>query len=518
MNKSRTNASIINSTVASSAQLINLIASFVVRSLFIQTLGGQYLGLNGLFVNILNVLSFTELGIGAAITFSLYKPLAENNEDQVAALMALYGKIYHAIAAIIFVLGMALVPFLHILIHGNIEALGNIHIAFCLFLLNSVCSYLGGYKRSIFFADQSGYLNSLNLLIFQLTTQLLQGIFLVLYPNYYVYLIIQILLTISSNIQISRIANKKYPFLKTKSRLKVDKTTITYLKKNVTGMISSKLGGVIVFGTDNLILSAFLGLISVAKYSNYTMILTGVTSILNQGVSAVTSSIGNLKAVGNISKQRKVFYQYSQINGVLNIAISTALISFYSPFINFWIGDKYILSPLVTWLIVINFFFGQLRQANINFTNAYGLYWEQRYKPIFEAGVNLALSLCLVKYAHMGIAGVLIGTISSNLLVNSWWEPLVLLKHGIKSNFLEYARFYFLQLISGTILITTAQAISSVLFTISHNLILNFLLTIFLMILNLIVFEKIIISFGYPKEIQVLSVVNILVRKIRNFF
>lgn len=461
--RSRTNASIVNSFTAGFAQVANLVLSFVSRTFFIKILGEQYLGLNGLFVNILSILSFAELGIGAAITFSLYKPLADDDQNQVLALMQLYRRVYHIIAVLIFVLGVALIPVLNHLISGSTRSVGNIQLAFFLFLMNSVVSYLWNYKRSIFFADQQGYINSINTLIFQVGGQVLQIILLFVIPSYYIYLIVQMLMTLGSNLQISHVANQRYPYLKSRKRVSVPAKTLQYLKKNVVGMISSKLGGIVVTGTDNILLSSFLGLATVAVYSNYTLIMNGMTSIINQAVSAVTASIGNLKTTQNKLRERQVFYSYTHVSAVISFAIGLGLITFFGPFITFWVGGKYVLGNLTTYTLVIGFFVTQLRQSNINFTNAYGLYWEQRIKPIVESLVNLVVSLILIGVFHAGLISVVLGNLSSNIFINSWWEPLIVLRHGLEADSKDqrfYFKLYGLELILGCSLMAIAFWIS----------------------------------------------------------
>ena len=514
MNNSRTKAAKLNSITASGVQVLTLIMQFISRTVFIYTLGESYLGLNGLLVNILNILSFSELGIGAAFTFLLYKPLANGEDQQTSALVRLYGITYRWIAVIIFILGLILLPFLPSFIHGNASNVGNIYLAFFLFLMNTVVSYLWNYKRSIFLADQSGYLNSLNTFFFQTGAQIVQIIFLITYPNYYIYLIIQIIFTFASNLRISRMVDRKYPFLKNKSVQKISTETLVYLKKNVIGMMSSKLGGVIIFSTDNLLLSSFLGLISVGKYSNYTLILSGITSVVGQGIGAVTASIGNLNVTADKQKQENVFYKYSYLSGLIGIFASLGLITYLTPFVTVWLGTKYVLSPLLTWLIVVRFFITQLRQANINFTNAYGLYWEQRYKPIFEAIVNLVISVLLLKFTNLGISSVIIGTISSNLLVNSWWEPMILMKHGLKSGMNQYVLFYLTEIITGVVLITLAQNIVYYLSK-QNDLVYSTLITATLTVMFSLIYELIILRFGYPKSIEKISFIQIIFQFIK---
>lgn len=510
--KSRTKLSTYNSVSASVAQLLTLVFSFVSRTIFIKVLGEQYLGLNGLFTNILNLLSFAELGIGAAITYSLYEPIAKKDEKSILGLMQLYRKVYHAIALLIFVIGIVITPFLKYLINGSTESVGNINYAFILFLLNTVFSYLWNYKRSIFFANQEGYINSLNTLVFQVGAQIIQIIFLFIYPSYYLYLVVQLLLTVTSNLQISRLADKKYPFLKSKESVNVSSKVIKYIKRNVIGMVSSKLGGIVVNGTDNILLSAGLGLGTVGIYSNYTLILNGMNSVINQGISAVTASIGNMQVTETKEKQRVIFYKYSHLSGMVGLFISIGLSSFFSPFISVWVGKNYILSPLTTWTIVLGFFVAELRQANINFTNAYGLYWEQRKKPIFESIVNLVFSLIFLFYMHLGIKAVVLGTLLSNLLVNIWWEPIIVIKFGIKGNLKEYFKYYFAQLGFGVIFFSISQYVS--IFIPANKLIAHMFLTAILLIILLVIFDWIVSKF-LPKYVGSYSVLRSVVKKLR---
>ncbi|SYW14873.1 lipopolysaccharide biosynthesis protein [Oenococcus oeni] len=452
---SRTKAAYTNSIIAALAQFINLVFSFVTRFFFIHELGAEYLGLNGLFLNILNILSFAELGIGAAITFSLYKPIHDQNHQDILALMKLFRTVYRIIALIILVCGLILLPFLsNFIADKNLSvSVGNIYFAFFLALMNTVVSYLLSYKRSFVIAAQLGYIDSVNRLSFNVITQVFQIFFLLTLHSFYIYLFIQLLLTFLSNVRITMIANKRFPYLKDLSKAgKVSKDVVDYLKKNVIGMMSAKFGGVVVNGTDNLILSSFIGLSIVGLYSNYTLFLTGLASVLTQGISAVTSSIGNLGSeAGSLDLQKKIFHQYQYINNLVSAFGSFGLALFLPDAISLWAGKSYLLSALVTFLIVENFFITQLRQNVINVTNAYGLYWFERYKAVIEALSNLIISLVLVIVFKFGIEGVLLGTIASNIFVNSWWEPMIIFQNKLHGIWRKYTRNYLVTLFFGTL-------------------------------------------------------------------
>jgi len=188
------------------------------------------------------------------------------------------------------------------------------------------------------------------------------------------------------------------------------------------------------------------------------------------------------------------------------------LATYFGPFIDLWVGPKFVLSPLITWLIVVNFFVNQLRQANINFTNAHGLYWEQRYKPIAEALLNLVVSLVLIKFTELGIGSVLIGTITSNLFVNAWWEPFILLKFGLNENIKTYSLFYMSQLIIGIILITLSQFFAHSLNKNGSILEATLITTVFLLV-GAFIFESAVLSFGYPKKVEKISFMGVILNK-----
>ena len=510
-NNSRTKAALINSGVATMTQIINLILNFVSRTFFIKILGEQILGLNGLFVNLLNILAFTELGIGSAITFSLYLPLAKKDIPQIQALMQLYRKTFHIIALIIFVGGIGIMLFLPKMIAGS-PHVGNIFLAFSLFLANSIFSYLWSYKRSIFIASQRGYVNGLNQMIFNLAMQIVQIIFLFLTESYYIYLIIQILFTVASNLQISKLANRDFSYLNSKVHMRVDSKTIEYLKKNILGMVSSKIGGVVVFGTDNIIISSFIGLAAVGRFSNYTLVLNGVNAIIGQLVNAVTPSIGNFKIEKNKTEQVNLFYQYTQLNAYIVLFSAVVLSLLFPSFIRIWIGTEYQLSNSLTTIIVLGFFINGLRNSNLNFMNAYGTFWEMRYKSIWEAILNLFLSLILIRYTNLGIGAVVLGTVGANLLINAWWEPLIVLKYGIKISELKYIKLYLVLLISGSCLILVSQVLGN--YLLNFDFIIATIIAIVTSAVLLVIYHVVLIIF-YPNNYEPIRFSTIAIKVLR---
>lgn len=428
--KNRTKAVMLNSSFAMGAQLLNLALSFIVRTLLIKSLGGETNGLNGLFSNIVNILSFAELGIGSAISYSLYKPLAIGDNKQVAAIMSLFRKIYNYVAGFILVAGIAISFVITNFIHGSTGNVGNVHIAFLLFISNVVFSYLLSYKRTLLIADQQGYVDSVNRMVFTFSSQLAQVIGLILVPNYYLFLVIQMLSTVLSNWPILRRVNTEFSYLKLYKNESVDKGTVSYLKQNVVGM-----------------------------YANYTLIITGIISLMNSVVNSITSSIGNLANAGNKIREKQVFLQFNMLNGLLTFGVGMGLILYFPTFMSGWLGHDFVLSKSVTLFIVLNFFVGQLRNGLINYLNAYGLYWQQRYKSIFEASLNLVVSLALVMQTDLGIAGVLLGTLASYLLIDFIWEPRIVIKNAIDINLKSFYFWYGSQIIGGGLLFYISQGL-----------------------------------------------------------
>ncbi|MFT8812144.1 lipopolysaccharide biosynthesis protein [Oenococcus sp.] len=428
--------SLLNSSVASLTQLATIVIKFIVQTVFIHELGLRYLGANGLFNNILMLLSFSELGLGSAIAFSMYRPLALGKQSEIRALLALYRKAYFYIALIVGLLGLAVLPFLHLLIRHN--SLPNIRIYFCLFLANTVISYLFAYKRAILTADQKDYVNLTNQFIFASVQSVLQIIILLIWQNYFLFLIIQIICTLISNVTISRLVDRRYNYLEQLSNSTLPKKDLDTIVQNTIGLIGSQIGGIVVFGTDNLLISSFLGLLSVGLFANYTLVVNALTGILNKAVGAVTASLGNLTISESKSHVFQIFQRYIFINFTLTFFSSSLLASCLNPFIRVWIGQRYLLSELTVLIIIANFAINQMRQPLINFVAAYGLYSRIGWKSMIEALFNLLLSLFFIAVMRWGIAGTLLGTILSNLLINSWWEPSLVLKYGIQEKSLKY--------------------------------------------------------------------------------
>lgn len=448
---SRTLNTIKNTTFGVMAQFITLIINFLNRTIFIHFLGVEYLGLSGLFSNILSMLSLAELGIGVAISFSLYKPLAQNNIRKTKALMHFYSKAYRLIGITILILGLCLIPFLDYLIQDRPD-IPHFVLIYIMFLGNSVVSYFFTYKRSLLSADQKEYLNTINRTIFMIIQSIAQFFVLLIFKNYVFYLLTVIICTIMSNIWISIKCDKIYPFLKDNQE-KLTKKETRDLLKYVGAQMSHKVGGIVVNGTDNILTTAFVknGLVVVGLYSNYLLIINAIKSIINMFFASAMASVGNLNAADEPKKSKNVFNRMFFLNMCFFGISASCIFNLSSDFIKVWLGEDYLISQQIVFIIGLNYFVTGMRQSCITFNTTLGLFWNDRFKPWIEAFINLVISILFIK--QFGFAGVLMGTLVSTLATSFWVEPYILYKHGFKMPVVDY--FYrYLQYALATVIIT----------------------------------------------------------------
>lgn len=493
----RTANAIKNIKFSMLGQVIGILLNFLTRTIFVNILGAEYLGLNGLFTNILSILSFAELGIGSAIVYSMYKPLANKNEAEIRALMNLYKKAYSCIGIIIIVAGSILTPFLEFLIR-DIPDILNIRILYLIFVVNSGTSYFFSYKRSLLIADQKKYIESIYYYLFYIIRNVLQIIFLIYTKQYIVYLLIQFIITFLENICISRKVDKMYPFIKVKSFSKLDLDVSNTIIKNIKAMIFHRVGSIAVTGTDNILISKFISIKVVGLYSNYLLIINALNQIYNLVFQSLIASIGNLGVTETNEKKEFIFKCIDFIGFWIFSFSSISLIILLNPFIKLWIGQDYIFNLSTVILIVISFYLTSMRKSVLTFRDALGLFWYDRYKPILEAALNLTASIILAKV--MGLNGIVLGTIISTLFTCFWVEPYILYKYAFKSSVKSYFKKYlFNTFIAITVGILTW--LISNLFS-DYTLVGFFVKSIICLVVPNILF---IIIFGRTKEFKYIS-------------
>lgn len=438
---SRTKSSIRNIIFTLGSYVVILILQMINRTVFVNYLSIEYLGVNGLFSNILSLLSLTELGIGTAITYSLYRPLSNGSLEVIQSIMMLYRKIYITIGCVVFALGVLLDSRLNIFI-GDIspfEKYREFQGYFLIYVINTSISYLGSYKRTLLICDQKQYITSIVSAACKGMLTFIQIIEILLFKNYKWYLILMIFATIGENIILTIISNKKYPYLKNKYIKRLDEKIVRDIKKNVFAMIFHRMGDVVINASDNLIITRFASLTLTGLYSNYTIVINSIRTVLNQIFSALTASVGNLVAVNDRKNDYEVFRKILFINYLIYSLCAVILSLLLNDFVEIWLGTEYLLDKKTVIVLCLSFYLTGMLKAVRIFRDAAGVFYYDRYKPIAETLVNIVISIPLtIKYE---IFGTIVGTIVSNLGVSFWIEGYVLFKYHFKFS----SVYYFVQ-------------------------------------------------------------------------
>ena len=425
--------------------LISTILTFVSRTIFIQVLGKQYLGVNGLFTNILSMLSLAELGVGTAINFSLYQPIANNDNKKIKILMQFYKKAYRAIGCSVFIIGIFIMLFLNVFIKDS-EGIQNLRLIFLIFLINTVSSYFITYKTTLLNAYQKGYkLTKVNAIASFLGT-VAQLLVLIITNNYLAYLITNMLGLLITRIYVNVKVTKMYPILSEKETEKLPKEDLSKIITNIKAMMFHKIGDYCINGTDNIVISTFISLSTVGIYSNYGMIITMVNGIIVMFFNSMTASLGNMIVTESKEKSKEVF---EVTNFIAFWVFGFASICFYNlltPFIQLWIGKDYLIEQSVVLIVIINYFLTGMRVPVGTIKSAAGLYDQDKYTPLIQSAVNLCVSIVLAK--KVGLIGVFIGTLTSSLVLPCWQRPMIVYKYIFKSSSKEYFKKYFGYIIS----------------------------------------------------------------------
>ena len=429
--------SIKNTIISIIMSIVTILIGLVTQKIFINILGTEYIGLNGLFNNIISMLAIAELGIGSAIIYNLYEPIANNNKEKIKSLLNFYKKSYRLIALIITVVGICVIPFLNIIVgENNIHE--NLTFIYLLFLFDTVASYFLTYKRSILYASQKTYIVNIIHIIYLILMNITQITILVLTKNYIVYLIIKIIFRILENIVITLVANKMYSYIREKNVKEIDKKTKNSIIKKVKGLVLHKIGGFIVLGSDNIIISSFLGVSIVGLYSNYNTILQAVDNLFSQVFSAIASSVGNLLVEKNSKKSYEIYKNMLFINSWIYSFSAISILCLMEPFIKIWIGEKYLLNQGVLVVLAINLYIQGMRKTTNTFKEAAGIFHEDRFVPLIESLINIVASIVFLKI--WGLKGVFIGTITSSMILFLYSYPVFVYKKLFERTYIQFLK------------------------------------------------------------------------------
>lgn len=484
------------------SQLISTILAFMTRTIFIKILSIDYLGINGLFTNILSLLSLANLGFNSAIIFSLYKPLNENNQEEIKAYMDIYSRVYKIVGVSIFIMGICLIPFLSKIVDMNLNIRENIYYIYILFLLDSSISYFYSYKQSILTANQQNFIISKIHTYFIIILNILQCILLIIFKSYLIILISQLIFRLMENIVISKKADKEFPYLNDKNiQKKLSKEKKKQLIKNVYSMFLYKISGTVINSTDNIVISHFVGITYTGIYSNYVLIISTIQTFLSYIFSSITASVGNLIVSNEENKKefifKEIFFLAFWIYGICSIAFYILI----NNFIRIWIGDNYILDNLTVIIIVINFYTGGMQSSSTIYRDTTGLFSVGKYRPIVATIINLVISILLAPI--LGIAGVILGTIISRLAIYFWVDPYVIyskiFRKSVKEYFGDYIVKLLLILIIGVVTFSLTKVFNST--SIFTNLIIDIVICLFIPNSIMILIYKDNEYFKYTKNI-----------------
>lgn len=407
-------------------KIVTLVLPFIVRTLLIKFIGIDYAGLNGLYSSLLEVLNIAELGFAGAVVYSMYKPIAENDEVTVCALLNFYRRIYLIIGLGILTVGLIALPFLPKLINGTPPSGANIYILFILYLIATSVSYLlYGYKVSLLNAYQRVDMIQHIGTIISFLTSALQILVIVLFDNFYAYVIIIPLLAILRNIITSRIVDRLFPQYRCKG--KISPELKRDIKKKVIGLSIQKICSVSRNGVTNIFISAFISLEIVGVYNNYYMIFSSLTGILALVPLSMTGGIGNFVQTASIEENHKAMQKFNLLYMVISTVSAVCLFSLYQPFMEIWMGKEYMFDYSTVILLVVYFYLLKMGDIRSIWVDAVGLYWEIRWRAVFEAILNLVL--CYVFVRLWGINGLIAGTLISLFLVNFLYSSSITFKY-----------------------------------------------------------------------------------------
>lgn len=430
----RKKSSIFNIIGSLGANFTAMIFNFITQAVLIKTLGVEYSGVNGLFTNILTMLSIAELGIGSTIIYKLYKPIAEDDKETIKSWMKFYKICYRYIAIIVTIIGLILIPFIPNIV-GKVTIKESIIILYLISLLDTVLSYLMSYKRSLLYADQKNYIINFVHIGYTVFMNVSQIIILLCIKEYMYFIIIKLLFRVLENAILNKIVNKKYSYILEKSN-KIDKSESKDLFQRVKAILLQKISFVINKGIDNITISMILGVTSVGYYTNYNLVVLAICNIIYQIVSSMTASVGNLLTENNIDKSYDIYKKLNMFNSFITAIAMVGFTCVITPFITLWVGKEFILSNIIVFSFTYYIYADSIRRSITIYKEAAGICKEDQFMYVIMTIINLVFSVVLCKL--IGIAGVILGTAISYTFLIVYSYPKYIFKPIFKKGKNEY--------------------------------------------------------------------------------
>ncbi len=449
MAETRTKNSIRNISFGFINRIVVLILPFITRTIILYQLGEEYLGIGTLFSSILSFLSLTELGLGTAIVYMMYKYIALNDNEGISALLKYFRKIYRVIGTAILVLGLLLIPAVPYLIKGETPAGINVYLLYSFYLINSAISYFfAGYRQCLLIAHQRMDITRKIATLIQIFVQFGQVLIICLTKNFYLYAVAPIIGTIITNFLNYKVTKRMYPDIKCEGNITQEEKRELF--KKIGGLFGTKLNSIIVHSADMVVISAFLGLNVTAQYGNYYYVMNAVCGLVSIFFSSITASIGNKIVTDSIESTYALFKKINFMNSWLVGWFSVCFLCLYEPFMCIWVGQDNTLGIAFVFLFVLYFFIYEIQRAILTFKDAAGLWYEDRYRPYVSMVINLASNLILIKF--IGIYGIVLSTVLTFMISLPWVNSLLfkkLFKKPAWNNLLNVLRLFVITVIAG---------------------------------------------------------------------
>lgn len=423
------------------SQALTVILGFLSRRIFVITLDAVYLGMSGLFSSILTVLSLSEMGVGTAIIYALYKPIKENDYEKMKSLMDLYRKVYWVVGFAVLVLGISLIPALPFLVKEMPDVPG-INLIYFMFIIQSALGYFFSYKINFLSATQKNYqvqfFNMMNIVV----QTMLQIVSLLLFKNYFIYLLLSIVCPLIKDIIATTFVNKQYPFLKEKAN-KLPKQEKKSIAKNVLAMFLYKISSTLSGTIDTVLVSRFMGIIEVGIYSNYHFIIAYSDQIFLTVLGTITPSLGNFFVSNDNDKKVRLFSTMQLVYYWIATYLAVGLIVLFNPLIEMWLGREYLFSQNIVVALVVSITLTNFQRPCSLMRDANGIFWQGKLRPLAMAIINVVSSVIFVKL--FGTIGVVLGTILAKVSTYVWYDPYVVYKHALSGSLKKYFTKYIFQ-------------------------------------------------------------------------
>ena len=448
----RKKRSILNIIGSLGSYGFSVIFNFITQMFIIRILGVEYSGINGLFTNVLTMLSIAELGIGVTIIYKLYEPLANNDKESIKSWLNFYKICYRVIAVLVLFIGLILTPFIPTIV-GKTYIRESVRVLYFISLLDTVLSYCLTYKRSLIYADQKNYIISLVHIGYTVFMNITQISLLILFKNFILFLLVKLIYRLLENIILNIYANKHYPYIKEKCK-EIPESEKKDVFERVKSMLFQKISYVFNKGIDSVIITSMLGIATAGYYANYNLIVTSITAIIFQIVSSMTASVGNLLTEKDKEKSYKIYKKINMLDSILTCIGICGFLAVIQDFITIWIGEKYILNNLIVISFALYIYSDSIRRTMTLFKDSAGICKEDKYNYLVMALINLISSIILCKL--FGMSGVIFGTTISYIYLITYSYP----KYIFKPLFKKTKRLYYLENIKYFLLIIVSSAFS----------------------------------------------------------